>query len=205
MTLSELKCLVAEILEEAKKKAPAEIKKKGRSIEAYGLYDEAFDFAAPLGALSLYRQQGAVNWGPHTSDGPYIDSTFHDPQPGRIVVRESEERALRMLVREVIENGLVPASSAWAPMVEGNREAVYESPWEAAEPLFEAWYDKFKGSKKSEKASKKDEGHIGFSKLKGKLSHKSGVNDPGALAASIGRKKYGAAGMAKKSAAGRKK
>jgi hypothetical protein len=43
-----------------------------------------------------------------------------------------------------------------------------------------------------------------FDKLAGKLSHRKGVNDPKALAAAIGRKKYGAAGMAKKSAAGRK-
>jgi hypothetical protein len=50
-----------------------------------------------------------------------------------------------------------------------------------------------------------DEAHLGFKKLKGKLAHQKGVTDPAALAASIGRKKYGTAGMAKKSAAGRKK
>jgi hypothetical protein len=50
----------------------------------------------------------------------------------------------------------------------------------------------------------KDE-HEGFAKLKGELGHEKGVTDPGALAASIGRKKYGAAGMAAKSAAGRAK
>lgn len=44
-----------------------------------------------------------------------------------------------------------------------------------------------------------------FSRLKNKLSHKKGVKDPAALAASIGRKKYGAKGMAKKAAAGKKK
>lgn len=46
--------------------------------------------------------------------------------------------------------------------------------------------------------------HVGFKKLKGKLARK-GVRNPGALAASIGRKKYGAAGMAALSAAGRRK
>jgi hypothetical protein len=45
---------------------------------------------------------------------------------------------------------------------------------------------------------------IGFKKLKKKLAAK-GAKDPGALAAHIGRKKYGKKGMAKKSAAGRKK
>lgn len=46
---------------------------------------------------------------------------------------------------------------------------------------------------------------IGFGKLKGRLAREKGVTNPGALAASIGRKKFGAAGMAKKSAMGRKK
>lgn len=50
-----------------------------------------------------------------------------------------------------------------------------------------------------------DEKYIGFKKLKGKLAGKAGVRNPAALAASIGRKKYGAAGMAARSAAGRRK
>lgn len=36
-----------------------------------------------------------------------------------------------------------------------------------------------------------NEKYTGFKKLKGQLAHQSGVKDPGALAASIGRKKYG--------------
>jgi hypothetical protein len=47
--------------------------------------------------------------------------------------------------------------------------------------------------------------HEGFQKLERSLAHEKGVTDPAALAASIGRKKYGAAGMAAKSAAGRVK
>lgn len=43
-----------------------------------------------------------------------------------------------------------------------------------------------------------------FKKLEGKLGHEKGVKDPGALAAFIGRRKFGAAKMAKMSAAGRK-
>lgn len=42
-----------------------------------------------------------------------------------------------------------------------------------------------------------EDGHVGFKKLSQKLSHQKGVKDPDALAASIGRKKYGASGMAK--------
>lgn len=44
-----------------------------------------------------------------------------------------------------------------------------------------------------------------FAALKEKLSERSGVTNPGALAASIGRKKYGPKKMAKMSAAGRKR
>lgn len=43
-----------------------------------------------------------------------------------------------------------------------------------------------------------------FAALKSTLSHEKGVTNPGALAASIGRKKFGASKMAKWSAAGRK-
>jgi hypothetical protein len=44
-----------------------------------------------------------------------------------------------------------------------------------------------------------------FKKLEGKLAHEKGVKDPGALAAMIGRRKYGAAKMAKMSAAGERR
>lgn len=44
---------------------------------------------------------------------------------------------------------------------------------------------------KADKKKEKDEGYMGFDKLKQKLAHKKGVEDPGALAAAIGRKKYG--------------
>lgn len=46
--------------------------------------------------------------------------------------------------------------------------------------------------------------YLGFRKLSNQLK-KKGVRNPDAVAAHIGRKKYGKAGMAKKSAAGRKK
>jgi len=44
-----------------------------------------------------------------------------------------------------------------------------------------------------------------FSELKGKLASRPGVKNPGALAAYIGREKYGAKKMAKMSAKGRRK
>lgn len=45
-------------------------------------------------------------------------------------------------------------------------------------------------------------GYIGFDKLKGELSKEKGVKNPGALAASIGRKKYGAKKFDQHAAAG---
>ena len=44
-----------------------------------------------------------------------------------------------------------------------------------------------------------------FSRLKKSLSRRKGVTNPGALAAYIGRKKYGAKKMAKLAARGRKR
>ena len=44
-----------------------------------------------------------------------------------------------------------------------------------------------------------------FAALKKKLGAKKGIKNPGALAAAIGRKKFGAKKMAKMSAAGRKR
>lgn len=44
---------------------------------------------------------------------------------------------------------------------------------------------------------------LGFAKLKAKLAHKAGIKDPSALAASIGRKKYGKEKFQKMAAAGK--
>lgn len=51
--------------------------------------------------------------------------------------------------------------------------------------------------------SMKPGGRGRFAKLKSELSHKSGIRDPGAVAAAIGRKKYGPKKMAQFSAKGR--
>ena len=46
-------------------------------------------------------------------------------------------------------------------------------------------------------------GYVGFDKLKSQIAAKGGVRDPGAVAASIGRKKYGAEKFNKAAAAGK--
>lgn len=43
-----------------------------------------------------------------------------------------------------------------------------------------------------------------FKKLKASLAHQKGIKDPGALAASIGRKKFGSEKMANMAAKGKK-
>lgn len=66
---------------------------------------------------------------------------------------------------------------------------------------------KRKRKKKSSSAGKQPKLGSGarFKKLKGQLAKRKDVTNPGALAAAIGRKKYGASRMAKMSAAGRKR
>lgn len=49
-----------------------------------------------------------------------------------------------------------------------------------------------------------EEKYMGFKKLKGKLAHQKGVHNPGALAASIGRKKYGKEAFQKAASKGKK-
>lgn len=45
--------------------------------------------------------------------------------------------------------------------------------------------------------------YVGFSKLKKQIAAKGNVRDPGAVAASIGRKKYGKKAMSKAAHSGR--
>jgi hypothetical protein len=132
MNLNELKIMIAEVLEEAKKKKEKSDRLKaasGGAKSAYGYYDESLDFSAPLGGYNLYRSQGAVNWGPYTGPGPHIDQNFANPNT-RLGLKE--EAALRQVVREVIEFGLIPPDSAWAPLMESNSKPVYENVWQEA-------------------------------------------------------------------------
>lgn len=59
-------------------------------------------------------------------------------------------------------------------------------------------------SRKSGSGGKKPPVHMGFKAVEASVAAK-GARNPAAVAAAIGRKKYGAAGMAALSAAGRKK
>lgn len=147
-----LKREIANILAEAKK-----VKKKSSTrlppqIEAFGHYDKEHDFSEPLGARNLYRQQGSVNWGPNTGPGDHFDTSSAGPNSRSAAsqMKESDESAIRSLVREVITNGLIDESSAWAPFL-ASKAPIFESTWEEVEHrMNEAWYDDFKKDKKSD-------------------------------------------------------
>lgn len=164
------------------KNALDEAKKKkdapdDKSPETSSAYiaDPNFDLSCPLGADNLYKRQGAANMGTFT-----------------------EEKALRAIIRKGISEALPPKKATVVEKCDHSfviPEAL--GVWGSLSRLSEATCEKC-GSALKEK-------HVGFKKLKRKLAHKKGVKNAGALAASIGRKKYGAKGMAKLSAAGRKK
>ena len=67
------------------------------------------------------------------------------------------------------------------------------------------WPDQFYVKKMNVKNDAKLGSGGRFAALKSKLAKRGDVSNPGAVAAFIGRKKYGAATMAKMAAAGRKR
>lgn len=154
MTLNELKHQIADILDEAKKSKKGKAKKDAKKsssakssrmkmpqTEAYGFYDKEHDFSTPLGAYNLYRQQGAVNWGPYTSAGPEVATGMGGGSNANAFMKEGDEKALRHVVREVIENGLIDSNSAWSVFLEA-KEPIFESSWEEVAYLVEkkAWF-----------------------------------------------------------------
>lgn len=156
MTLNELRVEIAQILAEDRKKSAKSSKaskQAGRAAMAYGLYDEAFDFSEPLGADNWVARAGAVNWGPVSFSG---DSFDH--------LTEAEEKALRLMVREVMQIGLVPTESAWKPMTE-EKEPRFESIWEAAQH----WYQKYGEGEDPQKPK----GGKAFEQTKYKLDRKA--------------------------------
>src|SRR3990167_9227603 len=108
VTARGLREVVVEIISEAKKKK-TKAKKPEKEVKPTGYsFDEAFDFSAPLGGYNLYRSQGAVNWGPMTSQGTKVDDGAAGMQEG----------ALRALARQVIREHVDPRDSAWMSLVE---------------------------------------------------------------------------------------
>lgn len=146
-TISELRNSIAEILHEAKKAKKSSRKSSRRppQVEAFGYYDKEHDFSEPQGVHNLYRQQGQVNYGPQTGGTPELANRgANNPNAPSAAnqMKEGDEKALRALVREVIQNGLIDEQSAWAPFTK-KQEPIFESTWEEVSYLTEkAWYDR---------------------------------------------------------------
>jgi hypothetical protein len=98
ITLEELKVIVAEVINEVKKKKKKE-KMDEESCLSY-VIDPKLDFSAPLGAYNLYKSQGAVNWGPMTGQGSKVDD--------RVGSKKSvtEEHVLRLYLRNIISESI---------------------------------------------------------------------------------------------------
>jgi hypothetical protein len=193
ISASQLKKLVEAVIAEAKKKKD-DLEEEVRP-DAH-MYDKVHDYSAPLGAYNLYRSQGPVNWGPHTGPGPKIDDRPYGVK---------NESALRSVIRQLVSEALTPAAgSEWCGIMPPAPKPLPTGIWESAMHWYDFQGKGLGGPTSAASAANMVEKKLGFKHLKAKLAHKKGVKDAGALAASIGRKKYGAEGMAKKSAAGRK-
>jgi len=170
-------------------------------------HSDSADYTIPSQEGSRYKKQGSANFGPFTEGmlrtivrATIKESITMKPVPSK---KGQVSAPFNKAKIEVGEDVKIPA---WNSTKKGG------SVWED----LGHWYD-VPGAKKPNVrklesnimddvyADRTNEKKIGFKKLKNKLAHKKGVKDPAALAASIGRKKYGTSGMAKKAAAGRKK
>jgi hypothetical protein len=99
-----------------------------------------------------------------------------------------------------VERDAKDALPAPVPVCDESTNAPWICPYDGPVPTRKCPYCGYD----CKKNTARDE-HEGFAKLEHSLAHRKGITDPDALAASIGRKKYGAKGMAAKSAAGRAK
>lgn len=208
ITLTELRQMVRDVISEAKKKKSGPVHETEVRTDGHLRPEKAHDFSPPLGGLNPYRQQGQANFGPYTGDPTNVTNAAAGYAGDRpLYGSKLSESALRSAIRALVSEELRPdPRSAWAAL----SPPVTEVPagiWESAMRYYDFQMRGLGTMPVHEEAlpeEKVDEKHVGFKKMKNKLAHKKGVKDPGALAASIGRKKYGAKGMAKKAAAGRK-
>lgn len=133
---NELRAEIVQILVEAKKKkekADDASRDAGKAANAYGFYEEVFDHAETLGEYSWAGQTYGANWGPGTGGGSSLDSSYDRPSTG---MKESDERALRQIVREVMQIGIASDESAWNVLRPGTQPTGI---WEAVD----RWYKKY--------------------------------------------------------------
>ena len=71
ISLKEIKELFNSTITEAKSKKKKKKEREEKKINPTGYsYSESLDFSQPLGQYNLYKNQGGVNWGPMTGQGP---------------------------------------------------------------------------------------------------------------------------------------
>lgn len=151
ITLAELRVIVSQELNEAKKKKALELKERQAQPHAFALSAPG-DFSRPLGAMNLYKSQGMANFGPYTGPGPEVSD-----DPRGVKEGASEQDALRLFLRSTIKEALdadfpTPAASQAPSRVPLSETKKFKSIWEAAGH----WYDRVepeKPKKKSKKAS----------------------------------------------------
>ena len=189
MTITELVEYVGQVFAEDKRAKKSKAKKKdgeskvGDALPHGYAYAEALDFMKPLGEDNRYHLQGQAAWGPSTGVG--LSMNMND----NIVLNKNIFR---------FEEG--KSFSPWDLLGEAVQPAAAPTLWESVL----RWYDHQKLGLGLDEAAEMDEKHVGFKKLAQHFARQKNIHDPDALAASIGRKKYGAKGMAKKAAAGHK-
>jgi hypothetical protein len=118
----------------------------------------------------------------------------------RKMFRRNDSLAAIAVTLNKVERDAKDALPAPVPVCDESTNAPWICPYDGPVPTRKCPYCGYD----CKKNTARDE-HEGFAKLEHSLAHRKGITDPDALAASIGRKKYGAKGMAAKSAAGRAK
>ena len=132
-----------------------------------------------------------------SGDSQTIDAAFQAEMANRISTRLEDMRvsvaksmfATEQTVEETVEEELV-------------FEEIAEE--EAATLIQDLTEEEFNEELSEDDEISLTEKYMGFAKLKGELARKPGVKNPGAVAAAIGRKKYGKEKFQKMAAAGKK-
>jgi len=134
-----------------------------------------------------------------TGDAQAIDSVFNAEMANRIGTRLEDMRA------NVAKN-MFATEQAVEESVEEDEEPIFESiaEEEAATLIQGLTEEEFNEPLSEDDEIGLTEKYEGFAKLKGELARKPGVKNPGAVAAAIGRKKYGKEKFQKMAAAGKK-
>lgn len=179
VTANELRDIIGDMVAEAKGKKKSK-ERKAAGGPGKGVEPSGFSYADALDFSAPLGPNNLYRRQGGSAWGPLTSAgtalTDNELEP-----KDVNEAAVRALVRHVISEGRTGRNI-----------------WEQAMH----WYDHAQRGLGTGRMSEK---HVGFKALKGKLAHEKGVEDPAALAASIGRKKLGSKEMARRTSKGRRK